>query len=137
MAALRDPRAGALGSRALHGVVTEPAGESPNPNWHASNYWARHQPLVAAGVDTFWPDEGEFNSYVPRIARVRLYFDGPRVVDPRRRTYGLYRGGGFPGMQRYLDAQAQAKSERKGLWADDAAAARADALLALWRKEAP
>jgi endonuclease YncB( thermonuclease family) len=43
----------------------------------------------------------------------------------------------FLGMQHYLDAQAQAKSERKGLWADDVAAARADALLAMWRKEAP
>ena len=49
----------------------------------------------------------------------------------------VYTAYPFPGMQRYLDAQAQAKSERKGLWADDAAAARADALLAIWRKEAP
>ena len=49
----------------------------------------------------------------------------------------VYTAYPFPGMQRYLDAQAQAKSERKGLWADDAAAARAEALLAIWRKEAP
>jgi micrococcal nuclease len=49
----------------------------------------------------------------------------------------VYTAYPFPGMQRYLDAQAEAKSERKGLWADDAAAARADALLAIWRKEAP
>lgn len=49
----------------------------------------------------------------------------------------VYTAYPFPGMQPYLDAQAQAKSERKGLWADDAAAARADALLAIWRKEAP
>lgn len=49
----------------------------------------------------------------------------------------VYTAYPFPGMQRYLDVQAQAKSERKGLWADDAAAARADALAAIWRKEAP
>jgi len=85
----------------LHGVVTESAEQSSNPNWHAASYWARHQPLIAADADTFWPDEGEFNSYVPRIARVRMYFEGPHLVGPNRRTYGLYRGGGFPGMQRY------------------------------------
>jgi micrococcal nuclease len=49
----------------------------------------------------------------------------------------VYTAYPFPGMQRYLDAQAQAKSERKGFWADDAAIARAEALLAIWRKEAP
>lgn len=49
----------------------------------------------------------------------------------------VYTAYPFADMQRYRDAEAKAKSERKGLWADDAAAARADALHALWRKEAP
>ena len=75
----------------------------------------------------------------PGRALATLYVDdedvGLRLVrDGHVLVYTAYP---FPGMQRYLDAQAQAKSERKGLWGDDAAAARADALLALWRKEAP
>lgn len=49
----------------------------------------------------------------------------------------VYTAYPFADMQRYRDAEAKAKSERKGLWADDAAAARADALHALWRKAAP
>lgn len=49
----------------------------------------------------------------------------------------VYTAYPFAEMQRYRDAEAKAKSERKGLWADDAASSRADALHALWRKEAP
>lgn len=72
-------------------------------------------------------------------ALATLYVDdedvGLRLV--REGHVLVYTAYPFPGMQRYLDAQAQAKSERKGLWADDASAARADALLSIWRKEAP
>lgn len=85
----------------LHGLVSESAEGSPEPELHASQYWERHRALTDRGVDTFWPDEGEFRSYIPRVARVRMYFEGPHLEDPEQRTYGLYRGGGFPGMQRY------------------------------------
>lgn len=72
-------------------------------------------------------------------ALATLYVDdedvGLRLV--RNGNVLVYTAYPFPGMQRYLDSQAQAKSERKGLWGDDAAASRADALLAIWRKEAP
>lgn len=49
----------------------------------------------------------------------------------------VYTAYPFPAMQRYLDEQTRAKTERKGLWADPAAVARADLLLGVWRKEAP
>jgi micrococcal nuclease len=49
----------------------------------------------------------------------------------------VYTAYPFPAMQRYLDEQAKAKSDRKGLWNDPAAVARAELLLGVWRKEAP
>ena len=42
----------------------------------------------------------------------------------------------FPTMPVYLDAQSKARAQGKGLWADDAASRRADALLAEWGKRA-
>jgi len=49
----------------------------------------------------------------------------------------VYTAYPFPAMQRYLEEQARAQSDRKGLWADPAVAARAELLLGVWRKEAP
>lgn len=47
----------------------------------------------------------------------------------------VYTPAPFPDMQRYLEVQAEAHADRRGLWADPAAAARADGLLASWRKQ--
>lgn len=49
----------------------------------------------------------------------------------------VYTAYPFPSMQRYLDEQARAKADRKGLWADPAASAHAELLLGVWRREAP
>jgi len=49
----------------------------------------------------------------------------------------VYTAYPFPMMQRYLDEQARARADRKGFWAEPAASSRADALLKLWRREAP
>ena len=49
----------------------------------------------------------------------------------------VYTAYPFPSMQRYLDEQARARADRKGLWNDPAAVARAELLLGVWRKEAP
>lgn len=51
----------------------------------------------------------------------------------------VYTAYPFPQMQSYLRAQATAKAERKGLWGDPGAVARADALAREWREreEAP
>lgn len=43
----------------------------------------------------------------------------------------------FPAMQLYLREQAMARASRRGLWANPDASARADALAAEWRKQAP
>jgi endonuclease YncB( thermonuclease family) len=66
-------------------------------------------------------------------------------VEDRDVGLALVRGGlalvytayPFPAMQGYLDEQSHAKTDRKGLWGDPAAAARAELLIATWRKEAP
>src|SRR5262249_40638481 len=43
---------------------------------HIRNYWARHQKLVALGVDAWWPDDGDELPVEARLARHRCYFDG-------------------------------------------------------------
>jgi micrococcal nuclease len=43
----------------------------------------------------------------------------------------------FSAMQRYLDEQARARADRRGLWGDAETSARADALTQVWRREAP
>lgn len=43
----------------------------------------------------------------------------------------------FPAMQFYLREQMTARADRKGLWGNSDASARADALAAEWRKQAP
>ena len=66
-------------------------------------------------------------------------------VDDQDLALGLVRDGlamvytafPFPQMQAYLREQAVARAERKGLWGDPAATARAEALGREWREEGP
>jgi alpha-glucosidase/alpha-D-xyloside xylohydrolase len=55
---------------------------------------------VRLGADGFWPDEGEGIPAESKVARIRMYFEGPQTIDPKQRAYALFRSG-FPGMQRY------------------------------------
>lgn len=83
--------------RHLAGNVTD-APDSGNPD-SVATYWSQHAPVERLGVDGWWPDEGEWLSRVSRLARIRMYWQGPQLVRPNLRPYTLNRTG-FSGMQR-------------------------------------
>ena len=80
----------------LNGIVDEP---SADPS-HVAHYWARHLPAVAAGVDGWWPDVGDRLDPPARLARIRMYWDGPLATHPDRRAFALHRNA-YAGVQRY------------------------------------
>jgi alpha-glucosidase/alpha-D-xyloside xylohydrolase len=82
----------------LHGGAGDQTG-SRDPN-DASNYWGLHVPLEKIGIDGWWPDEGEDLSRESRLARIRMYWEGPQLDRPNIRPYTLNRAG-YAGMQRY------------------------------------
>ena len=41
-----------------------------------SCYWEMHRPLLAAGVDGWWPDEGDALNPPSRLNRNRMYWEG-------------------------------------------------------------
>jgi alpha-glucosidase (family GH31 glycosyl hydrolase) len=57
-------------------------------------------PVEEAGVDGWWPDEGDRLAVDARLERNRMYWDGPRRVHPDRRPFALHRNG-YAGMQRF------------------------------------
>jgi len=81
-----------------------PSGRAPDGRWpddrQASCYWPVHKRLVDAGVDGFWPDQGDGLDPSSRLARIRMYWDGSRALRPDERPFALHRNGA-PGMQRY------------------------------------
>ncbi len=63
-------------------------------------YWARHRKTFALGVDGWWPDDGDELRRESRIARHRLYYQGPLLDRPNVRPWNLQRTG-YAGVQRY------------------------------------
>ena len=83
----------------LHGQIPPAPGEDRDA--HAIGaYWARHRPLFAAGVDGWWPDAGDWLDVPSRLARHRLYYDGPLADRPNVRPWNLQRNG-YAGISRY------------------------------------
>jgi alpha-glucosidase/alpha-D-xyloside xylohydrolase len=62
--------------------------------------WDAHRETFALGVDGWWPDEGDPLNIEARLARNRMYWEGPQLDRPNQRPYALHRNG-FAGMQRY------------------------------------
>jgi alpha-glucosidase (family GH31 glycosyl hydrolase) len=60
---------------------------------HLMDYWKQHEPLVKAGVDGWWPDEGDWFDLHERIERHKLYYEGPLSMQPDRRPWSLHRNG--------------------------------------------
>lgn len=67
---------------------------------HILPYWKRHEPLIAAGVDAFWPDEGDRFSIYERMTRVQMYYQGHLMTTPNVRPWTLNRNG-VVGMARW------------------------------------
>jgi hypothetical protein len=50
-------------------------------------------PLIEAGVDAFWPDEGDRFSIYERMTRVKMYYQGHLMTTPNVRPWTLNRNG--------------------------------------------
>ena len=67
----------------LHGTIPARPGEDVDAS-HIQNYWQQHVPLVKAGIDAFWPDEGDWFNLFERIKRHQLYYQGHLSTQPER-----------------------------------------------------
>ena len=67
----------------LHGSIPAAPGETIDDS-HIQSYWQQHVPLVSAGVDAFWPDEGDWFNLHERIKRHQLYYQGSLSTRPER-----------------------------------------------------
>jgi alpha-glucosidase (family GH31 glycosyl hydrolase) len=82
------------------GIGPAPTGIPPSDSQHIKVYWRRHSALFAAGVDGWWPDEGDWFDVPSRLARHRMYYEGPLSDRPNVRPWNLQRNGS-PGIARY------------------------------------
>jgi alpha-glucosidase/alpha-D-xyloside xylohydrolase len=83
----------------LHGSIPAKAGE-PLDAGHIQNYWQEHQPLLDAGIDGFWPDEGDWFNLHERLRRHQMYYEGSLLSRPDVRPWHLQRNG-YPGIARW------------------------------------
>lgn len=83
----------------LQGTIPAKPGE-PLDASHIQNYWNEHVPLVKAGADAFWPDEGDWFNLFERIKRHQLYYQGYLFTNPDVRPWSLQRNG-YPGIAQW------------------------------------
>jgi alpha-glucosidase (family GH31 glycosyl hydrolase) len=83
----------------LQGNIPMKAGE-PDDASHIKNYWQYHVPLMNAGIDGFWPDEGDWFNLFERIKRHQLYYQGQLSTKPNVRPWSLQRNG-YPGIAQW------------------------------------
>jgi alpha-glucosidase (family GH31 glycosyl hydrolase) len=83
----------------LFGTVADTGAKAEDVN-DAANYWTKHRAVFALGVDGWWPDEGDTLSPESRLARNRMYWEGPLLDRPNVRPWALHRNG-YAGLQRY------------------------------------
>lgn len=60
---------------------------------HMLDYWLQHTDLVEAGIDAWWPDEGDWFNLFERVNRHKLYYVGPLYTTPDVRPWSLHRNG--------------------------------------------
>ncbi len=83
----------------LHGTIPPRPGETQD-DAHIARYWQQHVGLVSAGVDAFWPDEGDWFNLFERIKRHQLYYQGQLSTQPNVRPWSLQRNG-YPGIAQW------------------------------------
>ena len=83
----------------LHGSIPPAPGEVVDVS-HIQRYWEQHLGLVRAGVDAFWPDEGDWFNLFERIKRHQLYYQGQLSSRPDVRPWSLQRNG-YPGIAQW------------------------------------
>jgi alpha-glucosidase (family GH31 glycosyl hydrolase) len=80
----------------LHGRATD---RSSDPN-DAANYWKDHLQTFSTGIDGWWADDGDELPPENRLARNRMYWEGPLQQRPRVRPFSIQRNG-YAGLQQY------------------------------------
>jgi alpha-glucosidase/alpha-D-xyloside xylohydrolase len=97
--------------RRFTGTVSDPCTAAPLPpgrtadnQWppdrQVSCYWPAHKPVMDAGVDGWWPDQGDGFDGPSRLARHRMYWEGTQLFRPNERPFALHRNASA-GIQRY------------------------------------
>jgi alpha-glucosidase/alpha-D-xyloside xylohydrolase len=115
---MRDLRAREMPN--MVGNIPPGPGETLDQN-HILPYWKRHEPLIEAGVDAFWPDEGDRFSISERMTRVQMYYQGQLMTTPDVRPWTLNRNGVI-GMARWGawlwsgDTQSRWDTLRDQIW---------------------
>ncbi len=100
-----------LEGQRLTGTVADPCTAAPLPSgrtadgkWpddrQVSCYWPVHKQLYDAGIDGWWPDQGDGLDQDSRLARIRMYYEGSQQLRPNQRVFALHRNG-QAGMQRF------------------------------------
>jgi alpha-glucosidase/alpha-D-xyloside xylohydrolase len=88
------------GIREFKGTLHDACDSSKRAETMPSCYWDMHRPVLATGVDGWWPDEGDALDLPSRLVRNRMYWDAYRLDRPNDRPYALHRNGAA-GMSRY------------------------------------
>lgn len=83
----------------LYGSVRDAVVPADDMN-HVAQYWKTHLGVLRLGIDGWWPDASERPEDGARLARIRMYWEGPQLEQPNVRPYALHRTG-YAGMQRY------------------------------------
>ena len=85
-------------------MAPEPPGRTADDRWpeerHVACYWPAHKAVSDLGIDGWWPDQGDGYDAPSRLARHRMYWEGPQRSRPDERPFALHRNGA-PGMARY------------------------------------
>ena len=88
------------GIRQFKGTVRDVCDPARRAELQPSCYWDMHRPVLATGVDGWWPDEGDALDLPSRLVRNRMYWDACQLDRPNQRPYALHRNGAA-GMSRY------------------------------------
>jgi alpha-glucosidase/alpha-D-xyloside xylohydrolase len=88
------------GIRDMAGTVKDACDPQRRAETQPACYWEMHRPVLATGVDGWWPDEGDALSLPSRLVRNRMYWEASQIDHPDRRPFVLHRNGAA-GMQRY------------------------------------
>ncbi len=86
--------------RRLAGTVNGACGPAVPNELQASCYWPEHRAVFDAGIDGWWPDQGDGFDEPSRRNRHRMYWEGSQLWRPNERPFALHRNGAA-GMQRY------------------------------------
>ena len=88
------------GIHEMSGTVRDSCDPRRRAETQPSCYWQMHRPVLAAGVDGWWPDEGDALNLPSRLVRNRMYWEAAQIDRPGERPFALHRNGAA-GMQRY------------------------------------